>query len=446
MEIAKGHDPAIVARAKARSGIKGLFDDWAATYDDHMFATGHDPAVENLIKQAAELQKQYHDTPIFGRRVLEMSCGTGTLISFLSKYLPAEELAGMDIVANDLSEQMQAIARCKLAGIKTNITFTNHDIRELPFDRESFDTLVLSQTLPFLTDPMELMRENQEQGEKGEHRHVKTAAIKRAFDILRWGGYFIVVDEWPMKITKNNKTSLDTAIEEQFEENFRPIRERTTFRDKVMRNVPGARFVAELKARIDREHSMYIFIYRKDKDKAYNRGIHLPATEEEARRAGMTLEDTVKARLAAVKTVVKRFQSVDDHFVEYYRPINGERNYWADFLPLSSSRMEEAGTGDELPPESQAVLIAQKLHNLSDFERLELIEGSIDKLRRGGSLLIIDEWAAPSDSTNRIEKSKLRDSVVEEFHQRLIFEGALRQPIVPGYDSGMYGYMFRKKY
>ena len=60
--------------------MKKLFQLWAHDYDEHMIQTGHERAVENLLRQAIELNRMNfgnYDIPIIGRRLLNLSCGTG---------------------------------------------------------------------------------------------------------------------------------------------------------------------------------------------------------------------------------------------------------------------------------------------------------------------------------------------------------------------------------
>ncbi len=456
IELASGQDPAVFVRAYSSASVIQLFDSWASSYDHHMDSTGHDPAVQNLLKQAHELHKLSRDThgwPIFGRRGAELSCGTGTPIMFLSQIIPPDEFGKMRIIANDISSKMQELARAKLGGLDCKIDYTQHDVRSLPFNPGSFDTAMLINTIPFLTDPRLLYQENLEgksNDEDNEHRHVKRMTLKRVMDILPWNGHLIVVDEWPAKYTTRGDAHLtESEIHRMFDENARPIDNRATFRDKVMKNVPGARFVAELKARIDRYHSMYIFIYRKDEDKIKNRYRLLPDSEEEAARAQLDLTTIAHARREAVDRVVASFRAIDPHFVNFYKPINGEIANWADFLPICDGSVfdsRDPSTAGEMGSHYNTAIVAGVLHNLSDEQRMTMLTNVVSSLNRGGALMIIDEWEPPVSSPHPIAKRTLRDTVIEEFRQKLMFEGAIRETILPGFDSGVYGYMFRKKF
>ncbi len=450
-ELAEGQDPAMFARAYSSAGIIQLFDDWAPTYDDHMKSTGHDPAVEILLKQAAELHKlsrDNHGWPIFGRRVCEMSCGTGTPIKFLSEIIPAEEFAQMKVTANDISTQMQALARVKLQGLGCRLEYTNHDVRDLPFAPGAFDTGMIINTLPFLTDPNLLFKENEEGFSKSEHRHVKTHTLRKFMDLLPWNGHLIVVDEWPALFTRRG-SHIEDEIHRKFDDNARPINDYSTFRDKVMKNIPAARFVAELKARIDREHAMRIFIYRRDEDKVRNRYLFLPDDEIAASQSHLDLTAARRARGEAVERVVQAFKAIDPYFVSYYRPINGEKLHWAEFSPIGEGNVfdsRDPATAGRLGSNYDTAIVANILHTVSDEQRMTMLTNIVRSLNSGGALLIIDEWEPPAGSLNPIQKRTLRDTVIEQFHQQLIFEGALRETIIPGFDSGVYGYMFRKTF
>ncbi len=453
LKLAEGQDPADFARAYASASVVQLFDSWAPDYDLHMHSTGHDPASQNLLQQAAILDKrsrESHGWPIFGRRLIEMSCGTGTQIKFLSEIIPPEDFAQMRVIANDISPQMQGLAKVKLEGLGCRVDYTSFDIREMPFGPGSFDTGMIVNTIPFLTDPKLLLRENEDGFEKSEHRHVKTLTLKRAMDVLPWNGHLIVIDEWPAKYTSRGTTiPPQSVIRDMFDDNARPINERSTFRDKVMKNVPGARFVAELKARIDRDHSMYIFIYRKDEDKVRNRYLYLPDDEATAARVGMDLEDLQSARREAMDRVIDTFKAIDPLFVRFYQPINGERLHWAEFLPVGEGPVfdsRDPSTAVSLGDRYNTAILAGILHSLSDEQRMLMIRNVVNSLNSGGSIMFIDEWDPPSSSPNPIQKRTLRDTVIEAFHQQLLFQGALRETVLPGYDSGIYGYLFRKKF
>ncbi len=102
------------------------------------------PSVYNLCKKdypdiLAEINKEnWHS-------VLDAGCGTGAVLELLSKKYPDKEYTGIDI-----SEKMIEVASKK--GLK-NARFVRGDCENLPFENESFDTVICSQSFHHYTDP-----------------------------------------------------------------------------------------------------------------------------------------------------------------------------------------------------------------------------------------------------------------------------------------------------
>jgi len=257
-----------------------LFDSWADGYDQHM-GDKHDPAVAHLVRQALELHNKRFGTyagkgetreqGIFGKEILEMSCGTGTVIKLLCENLRCEDRKDLTFIANDTSKEMKAKAKEKLATMNPEhkpckVRFASSDLRELDV-KGDFNTAILSQTLHLLSDPVLLDKERQPQQTlfeiDEEHLAVKLKVIKDVFGRMDFGDHFILIDEWPAVLTRRGQQKPEEAlISALFYEIFRPIKERATFSD-MMKNIPSACFVAELRSRIDQHHSMYMLIYRR---------------------------------------------------------------------------------------------------------------------------------------------------------------------------------------
>lgn len=99
-------------------------------------------------------------------RLLDVGCGTGTLLQYLSEQHPVTQLSGVDPV-----KEMLEVARRKLS--------TAIDIREgwatqLPFPEEEFDVVVSCSVFHYITDPV--------------------AALKEIHRVLRPGGRLIITD------------------------------------------------------------------------------------------------------------------------------------------------------------------------------------------------------------------------------------------------------------
>lgn len=464
-------------------------------YDHHMLYTGHDSAVAFTIMQAAELQRMEFGDPtahahIFGRKIWDMSCGTGTGIKLLCENLKPvlgpEGIRGVTVIANDISDGMKSAAKRKLRNVCRVGGYPREDIRYIGSQAKKVDTAVLSQTLHLITDPY-LVAEEKRTGrpdldtiEAAEHLTIKAKVVADAFEKLNWGGHFVLIDEWSPVLTNNNANPLAPDIDALFHENFRPVRYRSTFRDHVMSGIKSACFVAELKARIDGYHSMYIIIYRKDQNRKRN-GIK---TLAEAVAGGeLHPEAAGMARGRAMRDIYAAFVSTDVHFIKNFRPTNGSSGpqpehaqpgagqvsgAWSELKPLGVGPTLLSATDPEIPLSAIAgetyraggtgvesfekalaarkyntIVIAQLLHEVDSERRIAMVRNAINALEIGGSLMFIDEWPVADGKQTGIRNRDFRDGLMNQFKD-LIFEGALRETIVHEYDGGIYGYLYRK--
>ena len=102
--------------------------------------------IEATVRETiARLPKSHPD------RVLDVGCGTGTLLKALRRTLPNSALTGVD-----MSEEMLSVARTKL----------NHDgelqrgfAEALPFADGSFDLVVSTSVFHFIRDPGQTLGE-----------------------------------------------------------------------------------------------------------------------------------------------------------------------------------------------------------------------------------------------------------------------------------------------
>lgn len=449
---------------------QALFDSWADGYDQHM-GEKHDPAVAHLVRQALELHNRNFGTypatgkvktgvpRIFGNGILEMSCGTGTVVKLLCENLSPEDLAGATFIANDTSREMKAKARQKFAQLAqghrpAKIVFGSSDLRRLDV-AHPFNTAILSQTLHLISDPALLDKERHPQQTlfeiDDEHLAVKLDVIRGVFRRMDYGDHFILIDEWPAVLTKRAQQRPDEAlISALFYEIFRPIKDRAAFSD-LMKNIPEACFVAELKSRIDQYHSMYMLIYRKDPIRPKLGGPSIPTMEEirASPRLLRRLPRIETARTAAMDKVFDAFVAIDRQFIDTFKPVNGEAAKWAPFIPL------EKATPFECTPEKLAgkdslsgatydtIVLKQVLHEMDDTARQALIKKAIDSLNLGGAIMFIEEWP-PKNAKQPLSSREFRNATMRLYERELVFEGALRQTIMPEYDSGMYGYLYRK--
>ena len=102
---------------------------------------------------------------------LDLGTGTGRMLEIFSPYFQR----GIGV---DLSREMLQVARANLDGAaKTNCTVRQHDIRQLVFEDNSVDTIMIHQVLHYLDRPDEVLDE--------------------ALRVVKPGGHIIVVDFLP---------------------------------------------------------------------------------------------------------------------------------------------------------------------------------------------------------------------------------------------------------
>ena len=99
------------------------------------------------------------------QEVLEVGCGIGVGPAYIAKQF------GCRVVAVDISEKMLSWAwqRARREGTLDRMTFRQADIRELPFDDDRFDAVIVESVLAFIED--------------------KEAAIQELIRVTRPGGY-----------------------------------------------------------------------------------------------------------------------------------------------------------------------------------------------------------------------------------------------------------------
>ena len=160
--IAADLDRLAVVRSRRTAGAQEYFARIAPRWDEERSLHAADVEVEQAI---VELVGEHH------RSVLDVGTGTGRMLQLLGGH--AERAIGLDS-----SHSMLAVARANLERAEVrNADLRQGDVYSPPFDRNSFDLVVIHQVLHFLDDPARALRE--------------------AARLLTPGGHLLIVDFAP---------------------------------------------------------------------------------------------------------------------------------------------------------------------------------------------------------------------------------------------------------
>lgn len=158
----------------------------ARMYDEVQGPAYFEPYAIETAKRVAQLHPQ---------RVLETACGTGRVTNQLRKMMSADA----DLIATDISLDMMAIAKERLASVN-NITWLQADALNLPFDDQSFDVVVCQFGAMFFPDKMKGFRE--------------------AWRVLKEGGTYIL-STWEI-LKKNEIAAAGRKVLRDFFDNHPP--------------------------------------------------------------------------------------------------------------------------------------------------------------------------------------------------------------------------------
>jgi Methylase involved in ubiquinone/menaquinone biosynthesis len=137
---------------------KQTFDSQANIYDSTYYGK-HAKKLYNIIIEKA---KGFNC-----KKVLDVGCGTGTVISILSKN------EGIELSGVDLSDKMLNIAREKL---KDRVELKIGDAEQLPWPNNTFDTVICTDSFHHYPEPVKVLSE-----------------MAR---VLKPKGYLIIGDPW----------------------------------------------------------------------------------------------------------------------------------------------------------------------------------------------------------------------------------------------------------
>lgn len=141
------------------NNIKHLFNEIALKYNfmNDIISFGIHKAVKTKAIKALNIQPR--------SKVLDLCCGTGDLCKIIKKLHP-----NCDVVGVDFSQQMLDIAKKE----NPNITFWEADATKLPFEKNSFDYIVMGFGLRNIPE--------------------KNKALEEIYRVLKTNGKFLHLD------------------------------------------------------------------------------------------------------------------------------------------------------------------------------------------------------------------------------------------------------------
>lgn len=122
-------------------------DDIRASYAEHADVMDRFAWVDRLLVG----RYRRHRFGDLEGRVLDVACGAGTNF----RYLPA----GVNLVGIDVSPEMLARARDRLASLPLDGTLYEMDAQDLAFDDDSFDAVISALSTCTFPDPVAALRE-----------------------------------------------------------------------------------------------------------------------------------------------------------------------------------------------------------------------------------------------------------------------------------------------
>ena len=147
------------------------------------------------------------------RDVLEVGCGIGVGPSYMASRF------GCRVTAVDLSTDMLAWAeaRARREGVRDRIVFRQADLRELPFDDDMFDAVIVESVLAFVAD--------------------KAAAIAELARVTRPGGYVGVNESYWIELPPQRLLEYGASIGPQIvtEAEWRKLWEAAPLTDQRIR-------------------------------------------------------------------------------------------------------------------------------------------------------------------------------------------------------------------
>lgn len=134
-----------VEEATRQKKERAIWDNQASAYDNRvlkMYKNAYDLSIQKVLSVLSPDQQ-----------VLEIGCGTGIISLGIAPYVER-------VIATDISPQMISVARSKAESSSvSNVDFRVCDGYAVPYDDESFDVVLLFNTLHVVKDPAALLHE-----------------------------------------------------------------------------------------------------------------------------------------------------------------------------------------------------------------------------------------------------------------------------------------------
>ena len=133
-------------------------------------------------------------------KVLELGCGTGLYTETLQKITE-------DITATDFSEEMIMAAKLKRGNLD-HVTFMQANALDLPFDKESFDTVFMANLIHIIEDPEKVIKESSRVLKSGGQIIITSFAIDQMsfFNKISLGIRYLKAFGKPSKESVKEKT------------------------------------------------------------------------------------------------------------------------------------------------------------------------------------------------------------------------------------------------
>lgn len=155
--------------AETKRAAQSQFDRWALSYDrSRLNELVFFPSIRACQREIARWNSRRGTRPY---RMLDVGCGTGTLLSLMSRDPLAERLVGLDYAREMVSRAAEKFAGSVSPG---RLHAVQGDAERLPFPAETFDVVTCCNSF--------------------HHYPHQAAAVREFHRVLRPGGMLVLID------------------------------------------------------------------------------------------------------------------------------------------------------------------------------------------------------------------------------------------------------------